>query len=428
MKPILSLLLAAFTVFFSSSCVPDYGGPGGPGFGYVDVPSNYRTAPGFTETNALESELEHMHQAFNNTSQRVEKVQTTLKTGRKAAEAAVFMINRIRSVENQIVRLERELKSLSKIPQLRMLKPVAKGVASLKTNVNKIRVKAEKLRDQRIKPAIRKMKSMESKLGALNSRLELAAAETAATRRHLRMLKSFVIRQGSPQNQVDFLEALSKTLRYPVTPAKRALAEFDSACADVEAQVNQFTSLMRGLTKLSPGLDKVKKKMEPIDEKVTAIGKVLSKSMTFKNPFGKKGKKEVTISIRNVLEAPGAVLDIAVKPLMKLADKLLSPITKKLKFDMKAPEELRKISAQLDAIAKNPFSLNGPSAKFDKPANIQAIENFRLAMKRFKATTTAKLPPAPKPVAQPKPLPVPTPKPAPVKKPTPVNPVMFMGS
>ena len=112
------------------------------------------------QTTALDKELRQMHNSFNNTSGRVKKAKTTVTNGRYAAEATVKMIDQIKPVEDQIYRLEREIGSISKIPQFKMLRPVAKGISRLEDNIESIRKKAETLRDKKIKPAIKKMKSL----------------------------------------------------------------------------------------------------------------------------------------------------------------------------------------------------------------------------------------------------------------------------
>lgn len=385
MKKLLILLFTIYICFYTTSCVHNPGTMPPPN--YLDP--TYRTASQkLPETTALEKELRQTYKSLNATAERVEKAKKTVTNGRYAAEAAVKMIGQIKPVEDQISRLELEIRSISKIPQFRMLKPVAKGVTNLKENVAKIREKAEKLRDDKIKPAIKKMKNLEAKLAKLKTGLNLAATETAYAVNHINLLRNFVISQKYPEIQVRTLEALSKTTRYPVSPAQKALYEFDSACADLEKQVNAYKAHMAKLTSLKPGLDKVRSKMKPIDDKVKGIAKVLSKKLGFKIPLS---KKEVSFTVRQVIEAPGKVLDIALKPLTKIAEKLLKPLTKNLKFDIKAPKELQKISVQLDAINRFSLNLDRPSMKFDSPVNTKAIENYRAALKKFVTTKTVNL-------------------------------------
>ena len=391
MKKILGLIFTTFIYLYSSSCIS---GPGVYPPGIMPPPNysdpNYQIASQkLPETTALEKELRQIHTSLDATSERVKKAKTTLTNGRHAAEAAVEMIGQIRSVEDQISRLERELKSISKIPQFRLLKPVAKGVTGLKEKVESIKEKAEKLRDKKIKPAIKKMKNLEAKLAKLQTDLGYATTETASAVSHINLLRNFVISQQFPDIQVRALEAVSKATRYPVSPAQDALTEFDSACTDLENQVNTYKSHLNKLTSLKPGLDKVKAKMKPIDDKVKSIAKVLNKKLGFKIPLS-KGKR-VSFTVRKIIEAPGKVLDIAVKPLTKIAEKLLKPLTKNLKFDIKAPKELQQISAQLDALNRFSFNIDRPSIKLENPANTKAIENYRSELKKFSNKKTADL-------------------------------------
>ena len=385
MKHIIALTL--ITLVCGISCVQNPGSmPAPPNFNDL----KYKTASEkLPETTALEKELRQIYVSLGATSGRVKKTKTTLTNGRYAAEAAVKMIDEIQSVEKQIARLELEINSISRIPQFRILKPIAKGVTALLAKVKAIREKAEKLRDKKIKPAIKKMKSLEGELTKLKTGLDYASIETATSVRHINLLRNFVITQQYQDIQVRTLEALSKVTRYPVIPVQSALYEFDSACTDLEKQVNTYKALLKKLTSLKPGLEKVKTKMKPIDDKVKSIAKVLDKKLEFKIPFS-KGKK-VSFTVRKIIETPGKILAIAVKPLTKIAEKLLKPLTKNIKFDIKAPKELQKISFQLDALNRFSFNIDRPFMKFNSTKNKQAIENYRNTLKKFTGTKTSSM-------------------------------------
>ena len=314
MKKIFSFTFTAVLFLFCSSCIVDPNAMP-PSFSYSDP--NYRIfTQKLPQTTALDKELRQIHKSLTATTERTKKAKTTVTNGRYAAEAAVKMIDQIPPVEKQVSRLERELSSISKIPQFKLLKPVAKAMTGLKGKVKTIKERAESLRDKKIKPSIKKMKSLEAKLTKLNSGLNLASHETVSAVRNVNLLRNFVISNKYPAGQVNALEALSKTTRYPVSPAQKALNEFDSACTDLENLVNTYKSMLVNLSKLKPGLEKVKTKMKPIDDKMKSIAKVLDKKLEFKIPLS-KGKK-VSFSVRQVIETPGKILDIAVKPLTKI--------------------------------------------------------------------------------------------------------------
>ena len=240
LKYITPLFIALFCLLMAS-CVP-LGGPGS-----MPAPINY-SSPKYKasvqklpQTTALDKELRQMHSSLNATSGRVNKAKTTVTNGRYAAEAAVKMIDQIKSVENQIQRLDQEVYSISRIPQFKLLKPVSTGISRLEDKIEVIRKKAETLRDKKIKPAIKKMKSLEEKLTKLKSGLDSASVETATAVRHLNFLRNIVITQNYPAIQVRVLEAASKTTRYPVRPAQKALYEFDSACTDPTGHIPGFS-------------------------------------------------------------------------------------------------------------------------------------------------------------------------------------------
>ena len=376
-----TLAILSVVLLYTSGCTSTSGGLPRPNY----MGANYKTvSQKLPQTTLLDKELRSIHKSLLATSARVKKAKTTVTNGRYAAQAAEKMIDQIPSVENQVARLEREVKSISKIPKFKMLDPVAKALSRLKGKITLMRKRADQIKKFKIQPAIKKMKKIEAKLTNLKSKLDHASLETVTAVGHLNSLRSFVISQNFPDIQVRALEALSKTTRYPVAPVKKALTEFDSACIDLEKQINTFKGHLNKLTKLKPGLDKVKNSLKPIDKKIKSIAKVLDKKLEFKIPLS-KGKK-VSFTVRKIIEAPGKILDIAVKPLTKAADKLLKPLTKNLKFNIKPPKEIQKISAQLDSLNRFSLNIDRPAFKLDSPVNLRAVEDYRNSIKKFSST------------------------------------------
>lgn len=340
------------------------------------------------ETQALERELNLTQQALASTTARLKRLQSAARSGRKKAEEVSSMIKQIRTVEDQIGRLEKELNSLSKIPQLKMLKPLVSSLKSLKGQVNKIRVKADKVRKEKIDPAIKKIRDFEADVSKVASQVKAAEMETIAAKKQLSQMKSYVAANGYKNYHVSALEAFSQTAKYAAMPMRKALGEIDSNSADAESKINSYAKALSAVAKLKSGVAKIKSDLAPIDKKARDLDRVLSKRISFKIPFK---KKKVSFTVRQVIESPGKIIGIAVKPLTAIAKKLLSPLTKKFKINIKAPSELREIEAKLASLQNKVLNLDRAQNKFRQDAKSQAIGKYRTAMIKLKSMTSSRL-------------------------------------
>ena len=118
------------------------------------------------------------------------------------------------------------------------------------------------------------------------------------------------------------LEQLAAGARPAVRPFNQILREIDGAGAGVEGELNAVGGQLKQLTRMKSGIDRLQRELAPIARKANDLNRVLNKSLSFKIPFGKR----VSFSVRTVIESPGKVMDIALKPLQKLAQKALQPV------------------------------------------------------------------------------------------------------
>lgn len=339
-------------------------------------------------TDLLQKDLETSRAAISSTHSRLKRLQSSARDCRKAAENVSNMIKAIKAIEDQISRLESQLNSLSKVPQLKMLKPIATGLGQLKSKVAKVRVNADKVRKSVIDPSITKIKTFEKKVSAVAKKVQVAEVETIASQQQISSFKSYVTRNGFRRLEVLALEKFSGTVRKPLVPIRNVLKKIDNTGANAEGKLVSFKNSMNPVLALKSGVDKLKKKLEPIDKKARDLDKAMNKALTFKIPFT---KKRVSVTVRKILEAPDKVLKIAVKPLTKLATKILSPLTKKIKFDIKAPKELQQIADKLESLKSKKLDLELASQRFQEAANAKAFVTYTNANARIKKMTTSRL-------------------------------------
>ena len=73
--------------------------------------------------------------------------------------------------------------------------------------------------------------------------------------------------------------------------------------------------------------------------------------------------KRVGFTVRQVIEGPGKVADIFLKPLEKLADAALKPVLHALHLEVRTPRELVAIEHSLDAVGDHMTALTRSTAR-----------------------------------------------------------------
>ncbi|MEP3930399.1 MAG: hypothetical protein ABJM55_17045, partial [Rhodopirellula bahusiensis] len=159
-------------------------------------------------------------------------------------------------------------------------------------------------------------------------------------------------------------------------------------------------------------------------EKTAAkLQKTLGKKLSIKIPFS---KKTVSFSIRDILEKPGKVLGVVLKPLEKLADKLLQPVLKELKLEIKAPSGIANLNSELNQLPSIEASLRREANQLKQQITTrlqQIIQNWSRVQPRMPSHLTSGPQPPTRPVVGESPSQNP-----PSSRPTPVRkfPVMFI--
>lgn len=314
----------------------------------------------FPKTNAVLSDLDSISRSIATTDRQLNELRKTIRSARSSVKNAASLTKKVGSVERKIERIRREVDSLSRIPQLKMFKAVASGLKSMGAKVKVIRRKADNVRKTKLDPAARKLRDLESEVNSAQRKLAGVSLQVKAARRQLASYRDRVVRGGSGRALVAAVETTSSVARGPVSELKSVVSEIASVTTKIQRQVSQIRSVTSNINRYASGVSKVEQKLDPIDRKAKSVKKVMDKSISFKIPFK---KKRVTVSVRKILSAPGDVLKIAVKPLTAIAKKLLKPLTKKFRFDIKAPKELQQLSQAFDSLQRLRFDVSSDLQK-----------------------------------------------------------------
>ncbi|MEK6236925.1 MAG: hypothetical protein N2C14_19630, partial [Planctomycetales bacterium] len=349
--------------------------------------SQYPTG-GFPETQALKRDLELASQSLASTAARLKRLQHAARNARKEAEDVSNMIRQIKSIESQLGRMERQLASFANIPQLKMLKPLVSALRSVKSQVYSARVKADRFRREAIDPAVKKIKSFEAEVSQVASRIRQAELETDRAKLQLAQVSAEVTRLGNKEHAVRSLESLARATRSTIRPLRVFLTDVDNAGADAERKINTYASGLSAVTRLKPGLSKLQADLSPIDKKARDLDRTLSKRLSFKIPFT---KKTVSFTVRQVIESPGKILKIALKPLTAISKKILRPFAGKFKINLKAPPQIAQLSKQFDSLRGRALNMDAAHRKLNAAARSQAATAYRSALNRLIVMTVGRL-------------------------------------
>lgn len=332
-----------------------------------------------SETNALERELDSMKKSLAATNARLKRLQSSVYDARKTTEQVSAMIRKIGDIEKKLVNVERQLNSLTKIPQLKALKLVLKGVTSVRSKIQTINAKANSFDKTVVKPATAKLRNAEAELKRVRAKFTSAEGQVMAASAHVSASKKTLMMLGNQGAHIRVLEGMSRSLRITIDPAKRVVSEMDRRSYEMENMVNNFRSKLAGLLSLQSGISKLQSNLSPVDKTARDLSRVMDKTLQIKLPFG----KQLKISVRRVLEAPDKLLKVVAKPLTALANKALSPFKNKVNIKFSAPREIEQIYAKIKQLQSQTLPIDTTLSKLKNAANGVDFAKFQNALRDF---------------------------------------------
>ena len=148
------------------------------------------------QTSQLDHELLQTGQSLDSIAARTSRVEHSVQSTRKSAQDVGRIGKAIAQIDDRIRRIKRQLESVSKIPQLRLVRPLVANLEEVRTQIHTVRLKTDKINREVIQPLIARLKKVERKLETKVAEFRHAASQTAQTRRKLAELRSFVESRG----------------------------------------------------------------------------------------------------------------------------------------------------------------------------------------------------------------------------------------
>ncbi|MCR9208655.1 MAG: hypothetical protein NXI28_10540 [bacterium] len=379
------------------------------------IPSNMR------ETRAIDSDLARIEKECQTLQNRLTQLRQQVKTARDGVNHAIDATKAIKATDERLKTLIDNLAPYTSVPKVRTIaRTLRKNLQRIQDQIHTLRKKTDKAEKDVLRPAKDRLKELEQSI--LGGELKLASYKKtiSAWRRDL---QTNAARANMIPGGATAFDATSRLARPTVQSIANVLTETRQSIDRVGNNLTKWNDPIRAFMTMDQSLDSFEKKLAPAEKTAAKLEKTLGKKLTIKLPFG---KKTITFSIREILETPGKVLGVVLKPLEKLADKLLQPVLKELKLEIKAPSGIANLNSELNQLPSIEASLRREANQLQQQITTrlqQIIQSWSRIQPHLPRHLTSQPKPPQQPIARERPAQnPPSSKPAPVRE----FPVMFI--
>ncbi|GAB5512534.1 hypothetical protein [Rhodopirellula baltica] len=379
------------------------------------IPSNMR------ETRAIDSDLARIEKECQTLQNRLTQLRQQVKTARDGVNHAIDATRAIKATDERLITLIDNLKPYTSVPKVRTIaRTLRKNLQRVQEQIHTLRKKTDKAEKDILRPAKDRLKDLEQSI--LGGEFKLASyKKTISTWR--RDLQTNAARANSIPGGAAAFDATSRVARTTVQSIANVLTETRQSIDRVGNNLTQWNDPIRAFMTMDQSLSSFEKKLAPAEKTAAKLEKTLGKKLSIKLPFG---KKTITFSIREILETPGKVLGVVLKPLEKLADKLLQPVLKELKLEIKAPSGIANLNSELNRLPAIEASLRREADQLQQQITTrlqQIIQRWSRIQPHLPRHLTSQPQPPKRPIAAERPAQnPPSSTPAPVRE----FPVMFI--
>ncbi len=345
-----------------------------------------RGAASLPQTSRLDDELRQTGQSLDSIAARTSRVEHSVQSARKRAQDVGGIAKAIADIDNRVSRIKRQIESISKIPQLRLVRPLVANLEDVRRQIHTVRLKTDKINREAIQPLIGRLKKVERKLETKVAEFRHAASQTAQTRRKVEELRSFVQSRGYQRTEVAALESLAKPARSAIHPLQQVVSQTDRSLGDVAGEFDALARPFDSVAEAKGPVQKLDRDLSPADQAARELDKVLSTRIAVKI-----FTKNIGFTVRQVLESPGKVLDVALKPLQKMADKALKPVLSKLHIQVQVPREIADLPKKFDGLKSVNDVADAPIAKVENALRLEMPKEYQNQIDLLAKTATSQL-------------------------------------
>lgn len=319
----------------------------------LQLPAQAAIPSNLPETRAVYMDLHQLKSECDRVIRMSADLRSAIGTLRSGVDDAITTTEAIRSLDRRMVKLIDRLKPYRSIPKVRTIaRTLVTNLERVQEKLHSVRKKTDQCETEVLRPSRKRLDALRTTLAQGEYKLRQISLTAATWMANLDQAASIA-------QQVPAVRPILETSARASRPATRAavgtVGEIEPMTDAVGRLINDVNRCFASYRVVRNSVQEANVKMKPGEEFAEKLDSVMGKKLTIRNPFN---KKEVSFSVRDILEKPGEVIGIVLKPLEKMADKLLQPILSKANLEIKAPAGLNELSDQVSKIMQLDRDLN----------------------------------------------------------------------
>ena len=311
----------------------------------LSYPASASIPSSLPRTSAISQDLAGLRPECDQTIRLAAQLREAARSVRKSVDQSIDVTKAINAMDKRLAKLIDRLKPYASVPKVRTVaRTLSKNLQRIQTQLHAVRLKTDRCENEVLRPTQKRLKDLEQSLAGAEQKLRdikqgiqekmTQLDQAAQIAQHTSLTRQALESTASALGQ-----ATSVTLG-----GVRQLREQIDVVGHKLQLLNQYASKFRTVGNSLSDMDR---KMRTPEEMVSKLDKAIGKKLTIKIPFW---KNQVTFTVRQILEKPGDVLNVVLKPLEKLADGILQPILGKMNLEIQPPKGLHELEQQLASL------------------------------------------------------------------------------
>ncbi|KAA5545442.1 hypothetical protein FYK55_07270 [Roseiconus nitratireducens] len=332
----------------------------------AQIPSN------LPETRKLHQDLKRLTDECDRTRVLVGQLRSATKSTRQGVDQAIDVTSAIRAMDRRLVKLIDRLKPYHSIPKVRgVTRRLSSNLERIQKQVHRLRKKTDSSERNVLRPARDRLRELETALAGAENRLRNLSAAGARWTSDLEQAAR-IAAQSPAARQI--LEPACRSASPATSAAVRAVVRARTQVDSVGQRLADMHSHFATFRTVGHSVNELGQKMESGEKLTGNLDKVLGKQLTIKVPLT---KKPLRFRIRDILEKPGDVMNVVLKPLEMMADKLLQPVLGKLKLEIPTPKGLDQLEARMERVDASGRSLLNGLGQLERQLQIELSQRLQ---------------------------------------------------
>ena len=305
------------------------------------------------ETQALDVKLAHLSSESQQMSEIVQQWIQEVRSTRTEVERGIEVTTSIRRMDTRLNRLVSQLRPYESIPKIRtVVQILSRNLNQLNSAIHNVRSRTDALERQALKPTAERLMQFERNLQATNNDIVTLALQADQSRANLARIASYA------DSQLEARDVLEKGARNGEPTVQSLVNILANVNGNANELNNSLSSLKRSFASFSTvrsSLAHLDRSLQTPERSINNLDRAMSRQLSIRIPLT---RRTYSITIRQLLEAPGNVLGIVLRPLEAMAFAILDPILAQFRVQIPPPNGLDALVNSLNGISSAHGNLN----------------------------------------------------------------------